>query len=263
MRIAFWNMNGNVGKSTLVNMMMKPRLPKNAEVIYVESDNTVPGKIAGCKELNATKEDWAELVNHLITNIFDHDIVVDIGSTDSKKVKALFVDFEGSLDEFDMIIVPHSPEAKEEDTAITLRFLHGLGVPANKITLMFSMVPSDTKLAKTFSALFADLEKEPVDNKPRICNIAIDAVISDNALFKRIKGSEHTIESLLADETNWNDEIQKLREIKDKQKAQELMTYFAWMKITTMLAKKMNADFDSVFKILMPSSYHKWDTKNV
>ena len=82
MRIAVWNMNGNVGKSTFANKVMHPRLAKDGEIIYVESDNTVPGKIAGSKEFEANAIDWAVLTEYLSANVVGHDIVVDIGSTD-------------------------------------------------------------------------------------------------------------------------------------------------------------------------------------
>lgn len=245
MRIAFWNINGNVGKSTITNMVMKSRLPEDAEVIYVESDNTIPGKIQGCKEFEAIKEDWAQLVEYLAANVVDHDIVVDIGSTDSKKVKALFVEFDGSLDEFDLIVVPHSPDGKQEDTALTVRFLSKLGVAKNKIKVVFSIIPTGSKPEKLFRDLFAEFEKE------ELCIVQSDAIISHTPLFGRIKGTEHTMESILSDKTDWQKEIIDATPKNDDPKVKEAITYFAWMKTNKMLATKLSSEFDSVFKKIM------------
>ena len=148
MRIAVWNMKGNVGKSKFANKVMHPRLAKDAEIIYVESDNTVPGKIVGSKEFEANANDWAELTEYLSANVVGHDIVVDIGSTDSKKVKALFVEFEGSLDEFDLFVVPHSPDGKQEDTALTMIFCKPRAFRQKKSNSFLIMSPLTAKLKR-------------------------------------------------------------------------------------------------------------------
>ncbi len=257
MRSVVLNLNGNVGKSTACNEVVYPRLPKGTEVIYVESDNSIPGKIAGSKEIEATSEEWAWLIEYLATNIVDHDIIVDIGSTDSKKIKALFTEFHGSVDEFDLFIVPHSPDGKSEDTALTIDFLQNMGVPAEKIKMIFNMVPVGAKLEKIFADLFAYHE----EHKNFVINTS--AVIYKTGLFERIKNTDNTVESINLDKTNWTQQIIDAHPKKDDPKVKEAIAYYSWMKTNKMMATSLVADFDRAFKAVMGKPLQAEATKKV
>ena len=245
MRVCIWNINGNAAKSTNTNYVLYPRLPKGTEVIYVESDNSIPGKIAGSKEIEATTEDWADLVEYLAENVIDHDILVDIGSTDSKKVKALFAEFHGSLDEFDLFIVPHSPDCKSVDTALTIDFLQNKGIPAEKIKMVFNIVQTGAKLEKIFADLFAYHAK----NKNFVLNNM--AVIYKTGLFERINETENTVESLAADKTDWKQKIIDAHPKKDDLEIKKAIGYYSWMNTNKMMAISLVADFDRAFKAIM------------
>lgn len=245
MRTCVYSINGNAGKSTNTNYVLFPRMPKGAEVIYVESDNSIPGKIAGSKEIEATTEDWADLVEYLSANIVGHDIIVDIGSTDSKKVKALFTEFHGSLDEFDLFIVPHSPDCKSVDTALTIDFLQNKGIPANKIRMVFNSVPTGAKLEKIFADLFA----YHATNKNFVLNTS--AVIYKSGLFERIHDTENTVESLINDKTDWKQKIIDAHPRKDVPEIKEAISYYSWMNTNKMMAISLVSDFDRAFKAIM------------
>lgn len=257
MRYAVLNLNGNVGKSTTCNEVIYPRLPKGAEVIYVESDNSIPGKIAGSKEIEATSEEWAWLIEYLSTNIVDHDIIVDIGSTDSKKIKALFAEFHGSVDEFDLFIVPHSPDGKSEDTALTIDFLQNMGVPAEKIKMIFNMVPIGAKLEKIFADLFA----YHAEHKNFVMNTS--AIVYKTGLFERIKNTDNTVESLNLDQTDWSQLIIDEHPKNDDPKVKEAIAYYSWMKTNKMAATKLVADFDRAFNAVMEKPLLAEVTKKV
>jgi hypothetical protein len=248
MRTLIWNINGNAGKSTNSNLVFFPRMKKGAEVIYVESDNSIPGEIAGSKKLQATSEDWEELTEYLAENIVDHDIIVDIGSSDSKKTKELFTEFAGSLDQFDLFIVPHSPDCKSMDTALTIDFLHNKGIPKEKIKMLFNIVPTGTNLEKVFADLFAyHKENDNFILDPR-------AVVYKTNLFDRIKETDDTVESIVSDKTDWQKKIIEAHPKKDDPKVKEQIGYYVWMNTNKMLAKTLVADFDKVFKIIMTTA---------
>jgi MinD-like ATPase involved in chromosome partitioning or flagellar assembly len=246
-RILVWNINGNAGKSTNTNMVFYPRLKPGAEVIYVESDNSIPGEIADSKKYEATAEEWAELVGYLAENVVGHDIIVDIGSSDSKKTKALFKEFAGSLAEFDLFIVPHSPDCKSVDTALTIDFLQREGIEKEKIKMIFNMVPTGAKLEKVFPELF-DYHKQ--NN-----NFVLDesAVIYKTTLLDRIKDSNETVESIVADNTDYQKAIIEAHPQKDDPQVKEKIAFYSWMKTNKMLAKALSQDFDKVFKVVMGS----------
>lgn len=246
MRMCIFNNNGNVAKSTFANYVAYPRLGSDAEMIYVEDNNTIRGQVKGAKVYSATPEDFAEMIEYLSTNIVGHNIIVDFGSTESKVVRNLFVDCQGSWDEFDVFVVPHSPDAKQEDTALSLEFLSGLGVPSEKIQLIFTIVPSGKKPEKLFPSLF-----EYVKEKNN-CVVDTHAVIYKTPLFDRIAGTDHTIESILADTTDWQQKIIDAHPEKETKKDE--ISFYAWMKYNRGLAIMLVKDFDKVFDLVMSKS---------
>lgn len=249
-RIGIFNINGNVAKSTTANYLYGPRiLSKGGEIIYVESDNSIPGKIPGMKVFSM--EDFGEVQEYLSITL-KHDVVVDFGSTDSKKLKSLFIEYAGSHEEFDMFVVPASPESKHDDTASTIAFLRKLGVPAENIKLLFTMVPIGGNIEKIFVDLI-DYVKEQ-----KLCEVNPKLVIYFSPLFARIKGTDLTLTSILEDATDWKQEVIKTSEFdeatatpKEKTKNKEIRDYCGQQMTIKKLALGVKRDMDECFKILM------------
>ena len=95
------------------------------------------------------------------------------------------------------------------------------------------------------------LRYQPFHTKNNNFILAKNAVISKPTLFERLNGSDLTIESILLDCTDWQQKIIDAHPRKDDPEVKEAITYYSWMKTNKMLAKRLSAEYDSVFKIIM------------
>lgn len=240
MRVGVININGNVGKSTVTNHMLYTRLGEGAEVIYVEGVNDIPGKIDGMKSYDV--EGFGEVQEYLSTT-YSHDVIVDFGANDAKQLMALFLQYEGAHHEFDMFVVPASPNSKHGDTAKTVKFLQSLGVPATNIRMLFTLVPIGASIEK----LFFDLIE--YHNEEKSFFLDTRAVIYMSPLFERIKDTDLTFTSILDDETDWKAKVINASENKEENK--EKIDYYGQRMTIKKLALGVKRDMDAAFKFLM------------
>lgn len=239
-KIGVININGNVAKTTTTNHVLHPGLGSDAEIIYVESVNGIPGKIEGMRIVDV--EEFGE-VQEFLSTTYTHSVIVDFGANDAKRLKALFLQYPGSQDEFDMFVVPASPNSKHEDTAKTIEFLSNLGVPSEKIRMLFTLVPIGANIEK----LFADLIEYHHENQ----NFVLDkrAVVYLSPLFDRIKDTDLTLTSILEDDTDWKAKV--IDASADKIKNKEKIDYYGQRMTIKKLALGVKRDMDAAFKFLM------------
>lgn len=248
--IAVLNDNGNVAKSTITNFAIFPRLKNNPEVIYCEAGNSIPGEIkktahGKAKCFGATQEEFAEMIDYLMMNVASHDIIVDFGSTDSSLMRALFVECPGSIDVFDLFIVPTSPDVKQADTETTINFLAGQGVTPEKIRVVFTLFPAVKKLERVFHEIF-EAHKE-------VGNFTLDpkAVLYKSLLIDRLNGSGYTIEDMLNDKSDWKQKIIDAHPQRDDPEVQKQIKTYTWMNLNRGFATSMVKDFDVIFNSVM------------
>ena len=138
MRVAICNQSGSVGKSTLAHHILKPRLP-DSEVLLVESINHSDLEdIEGVVKLTSTY-DFRELIARLST---EPRLIADIGASNYEGFMQHLEDEDVELGElFDLILVPTPPHRKQMvDSIQTIQRLNQLGMPADRIKLVFMMV---------------------------------------------------------------------------------------------------------------------------
>jgi len=248
--IAVLNDNGNVAKSTITNFAIFPRLKNNPEVVYSEAGNSIPGEIkktahGKVKRFGATQEEFAEMIDYLMMNVASHDIIVDFGSTDSSLMRALFIECPGSIDVFDLFIVPTSPDVKQADTETTIKFLELQGVTAEKIRVVFTLFPAAKKLERVFHEIF--------DAHEELANFTLDpkAVLYKSLLIDRLSGSGYTIEDMLSDKSDWKQKIIDAHPHRADAAVQEQIKTYTWMNLNRGFATSMVKDFDAIFDSVM------------
>ena len=229
MKIAVINFSGNVGKSTIARHLLSPRMNK-ASVIPVESinsdgthDETIRGKQFGDLQTDLT------LLN---------DAVVDIGASNVEDFVSMMKQYEGSHEDYDYFIIPTVPKSKQQrDTISTIEALSTIGVPPDKIRVVFNMVDIGEKPSDLFSAIieYADLYKS--------CTINKKCVIHINDIYGKINGSDKTIDSILNDPTDFKEMS------KNAETAEEKIQYAQLLGIKR-LAAGVSKELDSVFKEL-------------
>ncbi len=189
MKIAVISFSGNVGKTTIVRHLLAPRM-RGAKVISIESIN------AGEDEDHVLRgRQFAELQEYL--QVVD-DVVVDIGASNIEELLALMRRYRGSHEDFDIFIVPAVPPGKQQrDTMATLAELSRLGIPADKVRVVFNMVEDDADIERTFEPVLAFLRVTPG------ARVSLDCRLGVNEIYGRVSGSGADLAAVAADPTNY------------------------------------------------------------
>lgn len=189
MKIAVLNFSGNVGKSTVSQHLLSPRLG-DARIICVESIND-----NGTDETTVRGKQYGEISEALACL---NAVVVDVGSSNVEEFMHRMKQFRGSHEDFDYFVVPTAAKLKvQRDTVSTIEALAEVGVPAEKIRLVFNMVEHDEDPATVFSGL---LEYHKQDKK---FTMRPGAVIHTSELFARLRETGKSIRAVVTDKTDY------------------------------------------------------------
>jgi hypothetical protein len=229
MKVAVINFSGNVGKSTVSRHLLAPRM-NHAAVIPVESINS-----DGSQDEAIKGKQFGELQEALM--LMD-DAVVDIGASNVEDFIHLMKQYKGSHEDFDFFVVPTVPTSKQQrDTISTIDALADIGVPAKKIRLVFNMVELDDVPERVFSGLFE------YQTSAKSFTLRPDAVIHVNDIYGKLKGTEHGIKEVLADDTDYKEALKKTSDAAEKLR-------FAQLIALKRLAAGVTDELDAVFKTL-------------
>ena len=229
MKLAVINFSGNVGKSTITRHLLAPRLP-GARVIAVESINADEGQ-----EQSLRGFQFGELQEYL--QAVD-DVVVDIGASNVEELMRLMHRYRESHEEFDCFIVPTVPPPKQQqDTIATLADLHAVGVPPDRIQIIFNMVDDREPLERVFHILLAFLEQQPIASANSDCRIGV------NEVYARVRGTGTDLAEIARDETDYKRLIARAG---DRQEKMSLGQKLA----TRRLARGVVPELDACFAAL-------------
>lgn len=215
MKLAVINFSGNVGKTTVARHLLLPRLP-GAELIAVESVNAD----GGAKQSLRGRQ-FVELQEYMQTI---DSAVVDIGASNMEELLSLMQLYRGSHEDFDCFIVPTVPALKQQqDTIATLIELSRLGVPPERIKLVFNMMEAALSVEDTFYLLMAFLAERPLAAVNPACRIRA------NEIYARIRGhqgAQADLARLASDDTDFRGLILQSRDTSEKLAlAQRLATH--------------------------------------
>ena len=242
MKLAVINFSGNVGKSTITRHLLAPRLP-GARVIAVESINADEGQ-----EQSLRGFQFGELQEYL--QAVD-DVVVDIGASNVEELMRLMHRYRESHEEFDCFIVPTVPPPKQQqDTIATLADLHAVGVPPDRIQIIFNMVDDREPLERVFHILLAFLEQRPIASANYDCRIGI------NEVYARVRGTGTDLAEIARDETDYKRLIARAG---DRQEKMSLGQKLA----TRRLARGVVPELDACFAALNLGQFVTDEAKTV
>ena len=225
------NNSGNSGKSTVSDNLLMPRM-ENAKMIRIESINSHDGDA----DENMTGKQYGDIVNGIV--IYDN-AVVDVGSSNVEVWQRFMRQYKGSHEIWDNYIVPVVPSNKQMvDTIATIEALSEMGVPPEKIRLIFNKVESeDVELEKAFAPIFAYHKAEGK------FTLNEKAVVYEHEFFSRARDEGLTIQEILDDKTNFNDMIKSAETPADK-------VNWSRKRALKFLAVDMNEKLDVAFKAL-------------
>lgn len=195
MKIAVISFSGNVGKSTIARHLLLPRIPQ-AELLSVESLNADDDK---SRAIRGSR--FGELHEYLQT--IDH-AVVDIGASNVEDLLALMRRYRGSHENFDAFVIPSVAATKQQkDTMATLADLSRMGIPPERLKLVFNMVEDDEDVEDIFFPLLSFLRDNPIAHARSDCKLPF------NEIYRRMQAGHGNLFELAADDTDYKAAILK------------------------------------------------------
>lgn len=157
MKIIVMNNSGNVGKTTICQNMLVPRL-NGIDVIRVETLND-DGESTG-EKLSA------DLFDEIFESILSSEnVLVDVGASNVEVFNyKLENEFVGSHSFIDYFIIPVTPDEKQQrDTISTIKTLIDMGVDIDKIKVVFNRLNVKKDLLKQFETLIMSEDLKEYD----------------------------------------------------------------------------------------------------
>ena len=231
-KIVVINYSGNVGKSTISQHLLAPRL--QAPLIPMESINS-DGYSSADGEDRVYADEYGEVLQRLVKM---KSAVLDVGSSNAEEFIKRMQQYHGSHRHIDYFVVPVVNDDKQQkDTGKTIHDLAQLGVPPHKILLVMNQVGVRDRVRKVFDGLvaMAAVTKSFVFNDK--------AVIYKNELFTGMNTAKLSVPGLLADKTDWD---AKVRAAKNEEEADE----YTRLMCLQMLAVTVNQNLNSVYGAL-------------
>jgi hypothetical protein len=232
MRIVVMNFSGNVGKSTVSEHLLKPRFPgvKFISVESINADDSVQDAIRG-KDFSTVTEAAAVVSN----------LVVDVGASNVEDFLGRMKQYRGSHEDLDLFLIPTVPSQKQQvDTVSTIEALSAMGIPGDKIRVVFNRVESEMNVSKVFAKVLGHLLLEPgsFEADPTI-------FIEENEVYAFLEGQN--LSAVAGDPTPFE---QKIREASSNDEK------LRWAKKRGLRRLAMGAkeELDVVFRRLLPEA---------
>lgn len=238
MKIMVLNFSGNVGKSTISRHLLAPRL-NDATVVPVETINSDENEETTA--INGNQ--FSILISSMMSMDDDNSLIVDVGASNVERLLTEMANIKGSHEHFDYFIVPTVEGKKQQiDTIKTIQTLNSIGVPTEKIRLVFNQVEGgflDTMGKKEVPRIFSALFDYYNDYQQFV--LTPHAIVTKSELYELLKGK--TIKEVIEDTTDFKAEIRRVTTREEK-------SFFSHQRITQMLANGVNPDLDEAFNAL-------------
>jgi hypothetical protein len=230
-KIAVLNHSGNVGKSTICNTLLLPRI-EGSELIRVETineDGSTGDKLAA--------KDMTNVIEKI--DILDK-AVIDIGSSNIENFIKGIKENIGAHEDIDIYLLPVTPDIKQQkDTVNTIFELYDMDIEPQRIGVLLNRVDSSAPLESQFKILLeSGALEQTATNDIRKC-----VIIPDSEVFTLINLMETTYHEAVNDDTDYRKAI---REAKDK----DTRSGLSLKKSCHRLAKSLDEKLDIEFKKL-------------
>ena len=232
MKVVLINFSGNVGKSTLATNLLASRM-NNPERFEVESLNTGGDPDA----LQMKGKRYGQLVQSVLKA---DEAIVDVGASNVEDFLDLMRQYDGSHENFDYFVVPTVKEKKQQmDTINTLSALAEIGIPQEKVRVVFNKLARDETVKEDFPALIG---YAATSNSFKYLP---DAIIYENEIYELLTGYDKTLQEIMTDPINYRD---KFRQSEDEAERDYCASRIGLKGLGSTATKNL----DATFKILFP-----------
>lgn len=186
LKIAVMNNSGNVGKTTVCEMLLHPRIP-DSEIISIE---TINSDSAG----NYSAHDFMEITKKI--NLMN-SVIIDVGASNIEIFSKQMEDYPDTQEYIDYFIIPVTPTNKQQhDSLKTIRNLILLGVENERIKIVFNRCGHNKNVKSEFSYVVSneDFKKLNINNYP---------VIPESEVFYHLANTDKKFFSVLADQRDF------------------------------------------------------------
>lgn len=236
--IAVLSFTGKVGKSTIVNNLLIPRMP-NAICISMETINLSGLNDAG-DSIRLKGREIDKLQNKLANA---KSAVVDVGASNVESFMLGLTQQGGAHLDFDYFIVPieaDSSKIGETDEAIkTINALAAMGIEPERIKVVFNKLKPDSEVEEEARKIFNYHKKE------KSFTLNKKATIHETPAFKALGEVKKTYGEMLADTTNYR---ARLKDIPMEKEVERLAT--VKMMRAQGCVQAIHGEFNTVFNAL-------------
>lgn len=234
MKIAVLSPVGKVGKSTICAHLLSPRMD-DAPIFAVETQNETVSSLGLEVENKFKGDEFRKLFMELA--IID-DAIIDIGASNIEgMLKKMLSMGEESHEEIDCFIIPVVPGSVEQrETIRFVKMLSDMGIPKNKIRIIFNKVDSDVE--DEFPAIigFAEMEKK--------CIVNTKAAIYSAETYDLLSNKKINIAKILNDETDFK-ALARNEELPESER-----DHYRQLYAVRSFAKGAKRNLDAAFKAL-------------
>lgn len=238
MKLCVINFSGNVGKTTIAAHLLKPRM-NDPQVFSVESFNSgIENEGVEDAEIIKGKR-FADLTNEIL--IAD-EAIVDVGASNVETFLMLMSQYAGSHKDYDYYIIPTVSQKKQlTDTISTIKTLSEMGIPAEKIKIVFNRVEYDEiDELDAFASLIGFHSTNP------IFTFNEKSVVLINDIFDGLKKVNKTLSELVADKTDFKAII---RDKKTTPKEKDFaLNMLALQRLSIGANKNLDAAYQALFQ---------------
>jgi len=233
MKIATVNYSGSVGKTVTTSHLLAPRIP-DAEIIAVESTNESAADL-GLDVEQMRGGQFGRLFRKLL---MAEAAIVDVGASNIEDFLAELVKYDQAHLEIDYYVLPVVSSGKaQRETIKTIQALSEMGVPADRVRVLFNRVDSDVR--EEFAAIFGYARKSgDFQANP-------EAAIFENEVFDLLANKRTTIKEILADPRDYRQELRQA----DRGDA-KLVSHLSDMHALQSLARPVDRQLDKAFGAL-------------
>ena len=228
LKIAVVNNSGNVGKSTMCQALLKPRL-EGSEIIRVETINT-----DGTNEEKLSAKQYDEIIKR----IDDVDCtIIDVGSSNIEQFLVQMNEFKGSHDLIDYFITPVTNQEKQQrDSIATIHSLLDMGIEEDRLKVIFNFAEKDTDIERQFALFLSDKPCKKIAGKN-------PAIVYNNNIFNLLHKSGLKYNDVYNDDRDLRSLIRSAASVEERQELSNL-------RAVKMLMNGFNADLDVAFENL-------------
>lgn len=234
MKIVVLNYSGSVGKTMATSHVFAPRIPE-AEIIAVETTNESAADL-GLDVEQIRGEQFGRLFRKLL---MAESAIVDVGASNIEDFLAELIKYDEAHREVDHYVLPVVSSGKaQRETIKTIQALTQIGVPTERVRVLFNRVDADVK--EEFAPIFGyAIQAGGFMANP-------EAAIFENEIFDLLANKRTTIKEILADETNYR---QKLRETdrNDKKRISQLSDMVALQALARPVDRQLDQAFSALF----------------